>query len=1033
LLVLLSTGAGVAAGGNGASPAGQTAVESWLVLGPIPAPLPAFSSEGKARTDPAELLEYEHLRIRDLAPEAGAPVRSVGAGRLSWSPARVDSSGIEFHAGEIGGAVTYLAVYVDAPRWMKVRVVTRSTQPVELFVDGASLIKQKTAQAITAEGATQSATAKLIEGKHLVVVKTVHAPGDTIGQWRFLASIGPADGFEVQPGISIDPKRRLDVRDVLETPSVDDVQLSPDGRYAALVMSERSPPEGKSETWVEVRSIKDAGLVTTLKDIRGSSNWRWAPVGHRLSYLVTGEDGGAIRVLDLDSGTSATVVGGVADITEFMWARDGSFVVYSAQKKAAKNESGVQRLEGIHDRRAGERDKTFLYIAAVPEGVTRALTGGDYSTFVCDVHPDGRSLLVGRSYEDLSARPYNTTELIRLSLADQSAEVLWKGQFFGSALWSPDGKRILVTAGPSAFGSGGIDLAPGVIPNDYDTQAYLFDPETGKVDPITRKFGRTIERAYWPAGGAEIYLVAQEKEYVRLYRYGVKSKRFERIDLPCDVVLDSDVASMKPAVIAYGSGATQPPRLIAVEPGKDSGRIFSDPGAERFRNVRLGSVVDWSFTSGGGKEISGRIHFPPDFDPEKNWPCIVYYYGGTSPVDRSFGGRYPKNLWAAHGYVVYVLQPSGATGFGQEFSAAHVNDWGKLVSAEIIEGVGKFLDAHPFVDRNRVGCIGASFGGFMTELLITKTDMFAAAVSHAGISSISSYWGEGYWGYDYNAVSAAESFPWNRPDIYVGQSPLFSADKITTPLLLLHGTADTNVPPGESEQMYTALKLLGKPVEYIRVEGQNHFVLDYKKRIAWSDAILAWFDRWLKVEPQWWDDMYPPVRVPTGGPGAGAPDALGLKRAPLEKYGLVLFGEVRRAEIEREIPAWRSDDAEYVPDSLAVARIAGGLDDVRIICIFGTWCSDSRREVPRLWTILDEAGFPESSLEMYAVASSRFTRDMPLPAGALDWSKDVKSRYGVTAVPTVVIERSGVEIGRITEKPEGLLEENVSRIVTGKR
>ena len=139
--------------------------------------------------------------------------------------------------------------------------------------------------------------------------------------------------------------------------------------------------------------------------------------------------------------------------------------------------------------------------------------------------------------------------------------------------------------------------------------------------------------------------------------------------------------------------------------------------------------------------------------------------------------------------------------------------------------------------------------------LVTKTDLFAAAVSHAGISSISSYWGEGYWGYTYNARSAAGSFPWNRPDLYVGQSPLFAADRVKTPLLLTHGRADTNVPVGESDTFFTALKLLGAPVEYLQVEGLDHLSLEHAKRIVWSRAIVAWFDRYLKDEPQWWEEL----------------------------------------------------------------------------------------------------------------------------------------------------------------------------------
>jgi dipeptidyl aminopeptidase/acylaminoacyl peptidase len=160
------------------------------------------------------------------------------------------------------------------------------------------------------------------------------------------------------------------------------------------------------------------------------------------------------------------------------------------------------------------------------------------------------------------------------------------------------------------------------------------------------------------------------------------------------------------------------------------------------------------------------------------------------------------------------------------------------------------------VDKKRVGCIGASYGGFMTMLLMTKTDMFATAISHAGISSISSYWGEGYWGYSYSAMATANSFPWNRKDIYVNQSPLFAADKIKTPLLLLHGASDTNVPVGESIQLYTALKLLNRPVELIQVDDQDHHIMQYSKRILWTKTILAWFDRWLKDQPEWWNEMY---------------------------------------------------------------------------------------------------------------------------------------------------------------------------------
>ncbi len=1029
-------------------------VVDWLVLGPIAAPLPAYNDEGESKVGAEELLGYRHLPLEKLKPRAGSKVSLIGGGEASWKSARTEGGGVAIEADTTMPWVAYLAAYVEVPRWMKIDLEAGHTHAFELTVDGSSAIKESGGAKM--EDDPKKGTAKLEKGKHLLLVKTVYAPADTIAEWRFDLKLSANEEFEPEPVLSTDPSREMKVSDVLDAPTIQRVAISPDGVLYAVWITERTPPEGDSESRMEVRRVRDGELIRTFKDMEGTSRWSWTPAGDRLSYVTTSDGKSALRVMDLEEEGVETVLEDVENFDGYAWSPDGSYIAYSVQHEYEPDDSGLKRLRGPYDRRHYERDKSFLHLASVPRGITRELTTGEHTTYIYDIHPDAEKILIGRYYEDLSGRPYAITEISLLDVKDQTIEGIHKGPWIRGALWSPDGDKILVLGGPSAFGDVGVNVPEGATPNEYDTQAYILDPDTKDVDPITLDFDPTIESAFWPKRGDYIYFVAEETEYGELYRYDVRRRSFTKIDLPCDVIHSADVARDRPVAMCRGSSANEHLRLYSVDLTGGRSRMALDPALEWFEDVKIGAVDDWNFTASTGVEIVGRVHYPPDFDPDKKYPCIVYYYGGTSPVARSFGGRYPKNLWASHGYVVYVLQPSGATGFGQEFSAVHVNDWGETTTGEIIEGLQEFLKAHPFVDPKRVGCIGASYGGFMTQLLITRTDMFAAAISHAGISALTSYWGEGYWGYLYSAAATANSFPWNRPDIYVKHSPIYSADKINTPLLLLHGDSDTNVPPGESEQMYTALKLLGKEVEYIRVLGEDHWVLDYKKRIGWSNAIVSWFDKWLKDEPEWWNDMYPPLdgeeegeereaesKVKRGeGMTEGAkmepetaktlkielPFELGVRAVELEEYGTVLFGEVTREDIERLLPDWNAEYFDYATDEGLKADLGRYLKDVEITAVIGTWCPDCRREIPRLWKILEETEYPVSKMKMYAVGSSRFTSEMGIPPDVLNWSATTRKFFGAEAVATIIFTRSGVELGRIVESPETTLEEDMLKI-----
>jgi dipeptidyl aminopeptidase/acylaminoacyl peptidase len=352
-------------------------------------------------------------------------------------------------------------------------------------------------------------------------------------------------------------------------------------------------------------------------------------------------------------------------------------------------------------------------------------------------------------------------------------------------------------------------------------------------------------------------MMTEDQDCRNVYSYNPTKKSIKKLDLHEDVVYGYSLALTSPAMYYYGQSADNSTRLYYYDVKNDKDKLVYDLSAERLKDIKLGEVKDWNFKSSDGTTVQGRYYLPPYFDSSKKYPMIIYYYGGTSPTARTLDFAYSMQMYAALGYVVYTLNPSGTTGFGQDYAARHINAWGDYTADEIIQGTKKFCEEHPFVDAKKIGCIGASYGGFMTQYLQTKTDIFAAAISHAGISALSSYWGEGYSGYGYCSVASYDTYPWNNPEFYTKHSPLFNADKINTPLLLLHGNVDTNVPMGESIQMFLALKLLGKEVEFIQVNGQDHIIYDYKKQLEWQDTILAWFARWLKDQPQWWDSLYP--------------------------------------------------------------------------------------------------------------------------------------------------------------------------------
>ena len=766
-----------------------------------------------------------------------------------------DTAGF-FHPSkpERGMAFQLFSIYLTGDCYGKGKLTVTSPNPLEVWIDGAKKgSKTQREDSLHLAGKVTTNIEGFTNSVRLVIKLLASAEDKVDPAFKIEVKPEKGDSLLTYSFIGVGA-RRIDIKDILEGKRVSSSTISPSGRFILLSLRE-TLPGGSARSYTEVYDAHQKRTI--LSESSNRAQLGWMPKQDLLYFTEDNKD--SYRFCTLDPLTmEVKVMAEGLPKERFQVAPDEQSLFFSSKETlSAKSPGGLKRLIGIDDRQANYRDRYFIYRYFFDTGLTQQLTFGRQTASLNDISDDTRYMLFSTSKEELTERPFRKSSLYRLNLESMQVDTVWKEQVYAyTSQFSPDGKQLLVHGAPEAFGGIGLNIQPGQIANSYDTQSFIFNLDTKEVEAVTRDFGPTISTQEWNPRDNRIYYRVEEGDRGNVYRYSPKNKKFEKLPLKEDVIRSFNIANDGDWATYTGVSVSNSNRSYLLNLRTLESTLISDPYAKRLEQLRLGEVKEWHFTSSFGDQIEGRYYLPPDFDPGKKYPLIVYYYAGTSPTTRVFESTYPLHVYAAQDYVVYTMQPSGTTGYGQEFSARHVNAWGKQTAEEIIEGVKAFVAAHPFVDGNKIGNIGASYGGFMTQYLITQTDLFSASVSHAGISNITSYWGEGYWGYAYSAGASAGSFPWNNPELYVKQSPLFLADQINTPLLLLHGTADTNVPIGESIQMYNALKLLGKEVEFIQVEGENHAIYDYEKRIAWNHAIYAWFNKWLKEDARWWDSMY---------------------------------------------------------------------------------------------------------------------------------------------------------------------------------
>ena len=745
------------------------------------------------------------------------------------------------------------ASHLRAERFAKGKLKLTSSPRADVILNGDVKISKTTADSVPGE---QSADIELLPQQDYSLIVNVLTMPDDPGKPEFRLEFVPDKDFEsVRVSSGAELERRVSPLSTMQGERVSSMALSPDGKYLLTRYREVVSAEQSRQ---RVVMTETATGRTVSENIDFSADWM--PKSNNLFFTKEGVKDYDLYVMEVPAMRTTRIATAIPD-QDVTFSPDEKYLFYYDKVDGAKSEGVMRRYSNPDDRIPGDRDRFYICRYDIQNGVAIPLTYGGGTTSICDISRDGSKLLYMSQRQTPDKYPFYRVSLVQMDMSTFATDTIINDAdgFVSNAIYSPDATRLFVVGGPDAFDRIGANHDPEPIANNFDNQGFIMTLSDKSVKPVTKDFDPSLEGTpVWNAVDNKIYFIGERGFFRDLYQLNPSDGKIVMLGKEnLQTVRGFSIGDREARYAAYWGGSFTDDGvacLLNLNNGKST--LVDDPLKEWLGDTQFGKMEPWKFTATDGTVVDGYMCLPPDFDASKKYPLIVYYYGGTSPSNASFYHLYSPQVFASRDYVVYVLNPSGTTGYGQEYSARHVNAWGKRTADEIIQGVKEFCKANPFVNKDRIGCLGASYGGFMTQYLLTKTDIFHAAISHAGISNVTSYWGEGFWGYSYNSVAAAKSYPWTDPELFTKQGSLFNADKIHTPLLLLHGTVDTNVPIGESIQLFNALKILGRDVEFITVQDENHVISNFNNKLSWHNTIMAWFAKWLQDDPSWWNALY---------------------------------------------------------------------------------------------------------------------------------------------------------------------------------
>jgi dipeptidyl aminopeptidase/acylaminoacyl peptidase len=624
--------------------------------------------------------------------------------------------------------------------------------------------------------------------------------------------------------------------DLYKIRSASEAELSPDGsRIAYSVMNNDQPGRPYSQTWILNLDTRQSTRLGRASSPRWSPNGQWLAYQTGEGLAISRPDGAGAVLLAPISGTNHPLPGSGERLS---WSPDSKSIAFVSATPGPEPDANGDPMvitrylykptasEGLT--RFNDNRRMHIFIVDVATKSVRQLTSGNYYEHSIDWSPDGREILFVSNHEPDSDRIFNY-DVFTANLADGAVRrVTDTRNAEYRPVWSPSGKMIAYQGTRRTLTSSETTME--------DTHIWIMDADGSHRREIDSGIDNRQGAPKWSPDGQSLYFTVQERGTARLYRVPVSGGQPRRLDL------NGAVGSWSVAkdLVACALTIESSPGELYLKRGDSAATALTSLNRDLLATKKIAEVESFRFKAADGLEIEAFLTKP--IDRAGKHPLIVMMHGGPhGEQGPQFNAK--AQVYAAHGYASLMVNYRGSTGYGQKHADAIFGDQDGKEAEDVLTGVDAALARFPWLDGSKMGIEGGSYGGQLTNWIITRTDRFKAAIPTAGISNLVT---ENYVSYyhDYLAVEYGD-FPHKNGviDKLWDRSPIRYTNRVKTPVLLIHGENDNDVPIVEAEQFYIALKDVGVETVMLRYPREGHGLRENKHVVDALDRSIEWYDR----------------------------------------------------------------------------------------------------------------------------------------------------------------------------------------------